>query len=203
MAPGRWSENVAAAVVGAHHAAELDADEQPLRAVRVGGDPAHVVRPRPRREAPARARRDVLERLELGELAAVASDEEPARLGAGVQRAVGRADRDGEHVGLGEVEVLEGPAVVPAQVDAGAARADEHPGAVGGDALRPGPFEHGRGRPRVVVAPQRDHVAVAGAEEDGHVVVHSMAGAVRGPGARPYFSRNALIRSAYCSASRL
>src|SRR5262245_10050520 len=65
------------AVVRAHEPAELDADEDALRVVRVGGDPAHAVRPGARREAPARFGRDVLERLELGPGVAVVGHEEP------------------------------------------------------------------------------------------------------------------------------
>ena len=85
-----------AAVGRAHEPAELDADEEQLRVVRAGRDPADVRRPRPRREAPRRPRRKLEQRVErVPALAAVVAAEEPARLGSRVHRAVGRADRRG------------------------------------------------------------------------------------------------------------
>ena len=83
-----------AAVGGAHEAAELDPGEDQVGVVRVRRDPAHVRRPRPRREAPRRPRRELEQCVErLPALASVVASEEPARLGAGVDGAVGRADR--------------------------------------------------------------------------------------------------------------
>ena len=77
--------------------------------MRARRDPAHVRRPRPRREAPRRPRRQLEQRLELlPALAAVVAAEQPARLGAGVHRAVGRADGEREDARLGQ------PAVDPA-----------------------------------------------------------------------------------------
>ena len=155
-----------AAVVGAHHAAELDAHQQPLRAVRIGRDPADVVRPGPRREAPALARGNVLEGLELLPARAVARDEQPARLGAGVQRAVRGADGHREDVLLRQVHALPRGAGVAAEPRAVPLRADQHASAVdrhrvGGDAV-----EHGGRPPRPAVAVE-PHDPLAGADEHG------------------------------------
>ncbi|MGH3079577.1 MAG: hypothetical protein ACRDNH_00380 [Gaiellaceae bacterium] len=68
-----------AAVGRAHQAAELDSDEDQVAVVRARCDPAHVRRPRPRREAPGRLRRQVEERVELTPvLAAIVAAEEAA-----------------------------------------------------------------------------------------------------------------------------
>jgi hypothetical protein len=156
-----------AAVLGHHDAAELDADEEALGAVRVGRDPAHVMGPRPRREAPARARGDVLQRLELGPRAAVAGDEQAARLRAGVQRAVGSGDGDREDVGRRQRDALPRRARVAAQPRAVPERARQHGVAARGDALQPLAREHGLGQPRAALAAQAQQ-AIAGAEVGGH-----------------------------------
>ena len=86
-----------AAVGRAHQAAELDPDEQQRGVVRAGRDPAHVRRPRPRRETPRRPRRELEQRVERAPgRAAVVAAEEAARLAARVDGAVDRADRDRE-----------------------------------------------------------------------------------------------------------
>src|SRR6266481_2268239 len=97
------------AVARAHQAAELDPNEEQVSVVWARGDPAHMGRPRPRREAPIRPRRQLEQRFELTPaVAAVVASEQPARLGAGVHRTIGGADGEREYARLGQ------PAVDPA-----------------------------------------------------------------------------------------
>ena len=97
------------AVGRAHQAAELDPDQQQVGVVRAGCDPAHVRCPRARREAPVRPRGQLEQRFQLAPaLASVIASEQPARLGARVDRPVGGAHGEREHSRLGQ------PAVDPA-----------------------------------------------------------------------------------------
>ena len=82
-----------AAVGRAHEPAELDADEDEVGVVRARRDPAHVRRPRPRREAPPRARRKLEQRVERAPaLAAVVAAEQAARFSPSVYGAIDGAD---------------------------------------------------------------------------------------------------------------
>src|SRR3954451_24995859 len=118
----------------------------------IGRDPADVVRPRAWWKAPSAPRRDLLQRVELGPVTAVPGDENAARFCPGVQRAVGRADRHREHVVLLKGYALPGPTAVRAQSGAGAARADQDPLAVRGNAGSRDPVQHRAGGPPAVSA---------------------------------------------------
>src|SRR5262249_3975199 len=67
VALGSWAMVLPAlAAVGrAHEPAQLDADEEEVAVVRAGRDPADVGCPRPRRKAPRRSRRKLLQRRQL------------------------------------------------------------------------------------------------------------------------------------------
>ena len=96
--------------------------------MRAGRDPAHVRGPRPRREAPGRPRRELQQRLELAPaLAAVVAAEQPARLGAGVHRAVGGADREREDAGFRQRAIDPAPAAVRRASHAAFAQARRRP----------------------------------------------------------------------------
>jgi hypothetical protein len=144
-----------AAVLAPHQPAELDPDEQQRRVVRAGRDPAHVRRPRPRREAPGRLRGEVEERVELAPgVAAVVGAEQRARLAARVDGAVGRAHGDGEHARLLELDVLPRlPAVAgaPQAVLAEPGKDGVPVGRVDGEALRAAPGQPRLGHPAVAL----------------------------------------------------
>src|SRR5207249_1872568 len=126
-----------AAVAAPHQAAELDPDEHDLRLVRTRRDPANMGRPRPRREAPGRRGGERAQPLERPPAAAaVVAPEEHARLAAGVDGAVRRADGDGEDVRLRQVEIVPGAAAVFAPPDPLPPRAGVERPVAGGDALR-------------------------------------------------------------------
>ena len=148
---------------------------------------------------------------------AVAGDEQPARLGAGVERAVGGADRDREDVALGGG--VDRRPCAPAVRGSGRAPRrrgvpDEHarrrrwrrtragvPASTGSTAVHDVAVAS-RQRRRT----SRTRVGSRDAERTtsvcaSHAPRRRERARLRAPTA--YFSRNALIRSAYCSASRL
>jgi hypothetical protein len=107
-----------AAVARTHQPAQLDPDEEQVGVVRARGDPPHVRRPGPRREAPTRPRGQLEERRQLTPaLAFVIASKQPARLGARVHRPVGRADGQREHGGVGQLAVDPAAAAVEAAAD--------------------------------------------------------------------------------------
>src|SRR5205823_5354973 len=157
-----------AAVLAVHEPAELDADEQALGAMRVRRDPAHVVGPGSRREAPLLPRGDLLKRLELMPALPAPGDEKPAGLGARVERAVGRAERNRVDVRLRQLDPLPRAAAVRAQEHVAPARADEHARSRGDHALDAGVAQDARDIPGAVRPPEPDQLTVTGAEEADH-----------------------------------
>jgi hypothetical protein len=140
-----------AAVARTHQAAELDSNQEQVRIVRAGRDPAHVGRPRPRREAPGRPRRQFEQRLQLAPARAlVVALEEAARLGARIHRPIGRADREGEDAGLRQSAIDPARPGVDRAPDATLAQAGvDDVGIVGidGEALRAAPGQAQLDRP--------------------------------------------------------
>src|SRR6202035_6001104 len=100
------------------------------------------VGPWPRREAPALAGGDVLERLELRPLRPVAKDEQATRFRTCVERSVRRADRDREDVPLGQLDAFPAPAAIAAEKCPGAPRSDDHAVAIRGDGADRDSIEH-------------------------------------------------------------
>src|SRR5215208_2300073 len=127
-----------AAVISAHQPTELDAHQHDVGLVRTRRDPAHVRRPRPRRKAPLRPRRDVLKRHQLlPALAAVAAAEHPAGLRSRVHGAIRRTYRDAEHVPLWQRHLLEGVAPVSAALQSASPTSHVYRLAVVRQTLRP------------------------------------------------------------------
>ena len=82
--------------------------------MRARRDPAHVRRPRARREAPRRSRRQLEQRFQLAPaVATIIAPKQPARLGARVHRPVGRAHRKREDTRLGKRTVDPAASAVP------------------------------------------------------------------------------------------
>src|SRR5690606_37889806 len=139
-----------AAVRAAHQAAQLDAGEQQARVVRIRRDPAHMGGPRPRREAPRGRRGEPTQRIQLPPArSAVVAPEDHARLGAGVDRAVGWTDGEGEDVAGGEIGAAPGGPAVVAPPDAASPGAGEDPARLAwmdGDAPEPPVLGEGRKR---------------------------------------------------------
>src|SRR5215211_2344503 len=91
------------AVARAHQPSELDADQQQIGFVRARRNPPHMRRPRSRREAPRRPRRQLQERFELlPAVAAVVAAKQAARFGPGIDSTVGSADGEREDAPLGQ-----------------------------------------------------------------------------------------------------
>ena len=162
LCPGPVVREAPAAVLAVHHAAELDPDEHALGDMRIGGDPADVVSLRPRGKAPPGLRGDLLQRLELGPGTAVPRDEQAARFGPGVKRAVRPADRHGEHIGLGKIDGLPAPTAVQAQSGAVAVGPDQDPLAVRGDAAGRHTLQHRASGPRLAVPVEACHAVDRG-----------------------------------------
>ena len=112
--PGRWSCHVSPPSVERISPPSSIPTRSSVGVVRAGRDPAHVRRPRPRREAPRRPRRELEQRVELAASVSPRSSlrNSAARLGARVHRAVGRADGEREDAGLRQPAVDPGPAAV-------------------------------------------------------------------------------------------
>src|SRR2546423_374227 len=136
--------------------------------MRIRCDPADVMGPWPGREAPALAGGDVLEGPELRPSDTVAKDEQATRFRAGVERPVRRADRNGEDVPLGQLDVLPSRSAVAAEERAGALRADDHAVAIGGHAASRDALEHGLNLSRLDITVEASHDTIAGADESAH-----------------------------------
>src|SRR5918996_91528 len=162
-----------AAVERAHEAAELDAGEDELRVVRARRDPTDMRRPRARREAPRRRRRQLPERGELLPRP-VAANPERARLAAGVGGAVGSAVGDREDVRRRKLGIAPRRAAVLALENAAGLATGENALAVArvdGNALRAGLLENGVGS---TVRDPRDGVA-GGDEKRIHCSLYSVS----------------------------
>src|SRR5262245_3663060 len=144
-----------AAVRRAHEPTELDPDQQEVGVVRARRDPAHVRRPGPGREAPGRPRRELEQCGELDPgLAAIVAPIERARLGAGVDGPVGRADREREDPRRRQPAVDPGAAAVgrPANTALAQPRVDDvGVGGIESEALRTAPAQRKRRPPDPVV----------------------------------------------------
>src|SRR5205809_747076 len=155
------------AVGRAHEPTELDPDEEQVGVVRAGRDPAHVRRPWSRREAPRRARGELEQACELHPgLSAIVAPIERARLGACVDGAVGRADREREDARRREPAVDPGGAPVGRPPDAALTQAGVHDiriGSIEGEALSPVPDQRKRRLPSpVVLVETRDRITCGG-----------------------------------------
>ena len=113
-------------------------------------------------------RGDLLQRLELRPGTALPGDEQAARFGPGVERAVRPADRHREHVALGKLDQLPAPTAVRAQSGAVALGPDQNPLAVRCNAGGRDAVQHRVGSPRLAVPVEARHAVVAGAEVGRH-----------------------------------
>ena len=136
--------------------------------MRVRCDPADVMGPWPRREAPALAGGDVLERLKFRPFGTVAADEQATRFGADVKRSVGRADRNRKDLPIGQLHPLPSLSAVAAEEDSSALRADDHATAIRGDAADRDPVEHRLSLSRPVVTVDASQDVISGADEHTH-----------------------------------
>src|SRR3954454_24174985 len=134
----------------------------------IGRDPADVVGPGPRGEAPLILRGELLQGLELRPGSAVLRDEQPAWFSPGVKRAVRTADRNREHGGLGKVDRLPAPAAVRAQSSAVALGPDQNALAVRGYAGGRNTVQHRLGGPRLSIPFEPGYAVVARAEVGDH-----------------------------------